>query len=54
MKSLTKTARKPEEVLTSVTKGGKIILKNLLSTLKTKESALNGRINKDTLLLRVL
>ena len=54
MKSLAKTARKPEEVLTSVTKGGKIILKNLLGTLKTKESALNGRINKDTLLLRVL
>jgi hypothetical protein len=54
MKSVSKTARKPQEALTNATKGGKIILKNLLSNLTTKESALNGRINKDTILLRVL
>jgi len=54
IKSVAKTARKPFEALTSVTKGGKIVLKNLLSSLTTKESALNGRINKDTILLRVL
>lgn len=53
-KSICKTARKPDEVLTNVLKGGKIILKNLLANLKTKESALNGRLNKDTILLRVL
>jgi hypothetical protein len=54
IKSVSKTARKPQEALTNATKGGKIILKNLLSNLTTKESALTGRINKDTLLLRVL
>jgi hypothetical protein len=53
-KSVSKTARKPQDVLTNVLKGGKIILKNLLSNLTTKESILNGRINKDTILLRIL
>lgn len=53
-KSISKSVRKPQDALTNVMKGGKIVLKNLLGNLTTKESPLNGRINKDTILLRVL
>jgi len=52
-KSITKTARKPKDVLSIVKEGGKVALRNLMTTLKTKESLLTGRINKDIILLRV-
>lgn len=53
-KSITKTLRKPDEVIPQVIKGGKVYLRNVLSDLTTKESLLNGRINVDTILLKIL
>ena len=52
-KSITKTLRKPDEVLPNVITGGKVYLRNIMSTLTTKESLLNGRINKDIILIKV-
>jgi hypothetical protein len=53
-KSISKTVRKPGEMLPEVLKAGKIALRNVLTGIATKESPLNGRINKDIVLLRVL
>lgn len=53
-KSITKTLRKPDEIIPQVIKGGKVYLRNVLSELTTKESLLNGRINTDTILLKIL
>jgi hypothetical protein len=53
-KSITKTLRKPDEVIPQVLKGGKVYLRNVLSDLTTKESLLNGRVNVDTILLKIL
>lgn len=52
--SIAKNVRKPDVTLTSVTTGGKVTLRNLLDGIKAKEAPMNGRINKDTVLLRVL
>jgi hypothetical protein len=52
--SISKTLRKPEDVLPSVLEAGKVALRKILPSLRTKEKKLTGRINKDTLLLRVL
>jgi hypothetical protein len=41
-------------MLPEVLKAGKIALRNVLTGIATKESLLNGRINKDIVLLRVL
>jgi hypothetical protein len=46
--------RKPKDVLTNVMKSGKIALRNILPALTTVEAPLTGRINKDTILLKVL
>jgi len=54
MKSIQKTLRKPEEVLPEVVKGGKVFLRNVLTELTTKDSALSGRLNNDTILLKVI
>lgn len=51
--SITKTLRKPNEVLKKVLEGGKIVLRKVMSDVNSKPSELNGRINKDTILLRV-
>ena len=51
--SVTKTVRKPNDVLPDVIKGGKRVLKKLMSTINSKESQPNGRINGETILLRV-
>lgn len=53
-KSISKTIRKPAELLPEVLKGGKIALRGLLTGIATKETLLTGRINKDIVLLRVL
>ena len=53
-KSITKTLRKPDEVIPQVIKGGKVYLRNVLTDLTTKDSLLNGRINVDTILLKIL
>lgn len=46
--------RKPDVVIPQVLEGGKLQLRTILSKLTTKNSPLNGRINEDTILLRVL
>lgn len=52
--SVQKTLRKPEMVLPNVLKGGKIVLKKILPEISAVEQALTGRINSDTILLRVI
>lgn len=51
--SLCKTLRKPEVTLKIVTEGGKIALRKALDSVNSKPSKLNGRINKDTVILRI-
>jgi hypothetical protein len=50
--SVQRTLRKPAEVLPRVLTSGKIALRRILTDLSTTETALNGRINEDTILLR--
>ena len=52
-KSMQKKLRKPEVVLPEVLNGGKVILRNLLDGINAVPHWLNGRINKDTILLKV-
>jgi hypothetical protein len=52
-KSVQKTLRKPEQQLAEFMKAGKVQLRKYMDTVKTTEIALNGRVNEDTLLLRV-
>lgn len=52
--SITKTLRKPLEVLPIVVKGKKLDLKKIMNEIKTKEDVLTGRINSDTILLKVI
>jgi len=52
-KSTSKTLRKPEEKLKEFAKATKIQLRKFLEDIKATETRLNGRINQDTLLLRV-
>lgn len=52
--SVQKTLRKPKEYLDKVSNSGKVALKKIMSEIKAVESALTGRINGDTILLRVL
>jgi hypothetical protein len=53
-KSKQKTLRKPEAILPEIVKGGKVYLRTALDSIKAVESALSGRINTDTLLLRII
>ena len=52
-KSVAKTLRKPEEQLKELAKAGKVALRTFLKDIKAVEIKLNGRINEDTLLLKV-
>jgi hypothetical protein len=52
--SKVKTLRKPEDTIKKVLDGGKVILRNLMENLTTKEGIVNGRINNETILLRVI
>ncbi len=52
-KSVQKTLRKPETQLAEFMKATKVQLRKYMDSVKTTEIALNGRINEDTLLLRV-
>lgn len=52
--SIGKTLRAPEKVLKIVTDGGKIALRKTLDSVNSKPKPLNGRINKDTILLRIV
>jgi hypothetical protein len=53
-KSVQKKLRKPEVVLPEVINGGKVILKNILTNIRAVENNLTGRINCDTILVRVI
>ena len=53
-KSVTKILRKPDVVIANVLSAGKIALRKIMSDLKTSETEATGRINSDTILLRVI
>lgn len=52
--STSKKLRKPQDILPRVLDGGKIILRNMLKDIRSVEKAANGRINNQTILLRVV
>lgn len=51
--SISKRLRKPEVAIKEVLTGGKIVLRKVMEKLTTKESAANGRMNDDTVIVRV-
>lgn len=52
-KSIQKTLRKPDETLKEFKKAGKVKLRKFLDEINAVETKLNGRINNDTVILRV-
>ena len=52
--STSKSLRKPEQSLTELLSMGKVALRSYMSNTKTAESKPNGRINEQTILLRVI
>ncbi len=52
-KSVQKTLRKPEEQLKEFKSAGKVALRKFLEDIKAVDIKLNGRINEDTILLKV-
>ena len=53
IKSVQKTLRKPEEQLKEFKAAGKVALRKFLDDIKAVDIKLNGRINEDTILLKV-
>lgn len=53
-KSVQKTLRKPDVTIPILMKAGKVVLKNLIGEITTKESAMNGRLTEDVILLRAV
>jgi hypothetical protein len=53
-KSLTKSVRKPEVTIQQLLNAGKVALRAVMTELKTNETKPNGRINTDTIILRVV
>lgn len=53
-KSIQKTVRKPETVLPGVISAGKVTLRKTLTDINAVEQPMTGRINADTILLRVI
>jgi hypothetical protein len=52
-KSIQKTLRKPEEQLKAFKAAGKVALRKFLEDINTTDTTMNGRINSDTVLLKV-
>lgn len=52
--SITKKLRKPEPVLKQVKEGGKIVLRKVMDGVKCKASTANGRMNAETIIVRVV
>ena len=52
--SVTKKLRKPEAVIKPLMEGGKVYLRKVMDNLTTTEQKATGRINTDTILLRVI
>jgi hypothetical protein len=53
-KSVQKKLRKPEVTLPEVLNGGKVYLRSAMENIRAVESALTGRINEDTILVRAI
>ena len=53
-KSIQKKLRKPEVSLPEVMNAGKVTLRNFMGTIRAVEAVMNGRLNTDTILLRVI
>jgi hypothetical protein len=53
-KSVQKKLRKPEVTLLEVLQGGKVFLRNVIENIRAVESTLTGRLNDDTILLKVI
>ena len=53
-KSLAKTLRKPDEQLKEFARAGKVALRTFIKDIKAVEVRMNGRINEDCLLLKVV
>lgn len=53
-KSLTKSLRKPDTVIQQLLGAGKLALRKFMDEIKTNETKPTGRINTDTILLRVI
>jgi hypothetical protein len=49
-----KTLRKPAETIKELMDAGKVKLRTLLEGIKTKDQNVNGRLNADTIILRVI
>lgn len=49
-----KSIRKPQDVIKKVLEGGKIVLRKLLSEIKSKDLPVNGRVNGDCIILRAV
>jgi hypothetical protein len=52
-KSVQKTVRKPEEKLKEFKAAGKIALRKFLEDINATDTKMNGRINEETILLKV-
>lgn len=52
--SVVKTLRKPNEQLKKLLEGGKIVLRKFMDEVKCKPKAATGRINKETVLVRII
>lgn len=53
-KSIQKKLRKPEVTLPEVLNGGKVFLRTVIENIKAVENNLTGRLNEDTILLKVV
>jgi hypothetical protein len=53
-KSKQKTLRKPQEQIKSLMSSGKVKLRTFMDDIKSKEQDVNGRINIDTVILKIL
>jgi len=51
--SVSKTIRNPKEYFEKIMSGGKRVMKKTFGEVKAKEQKLNGRLNKDTLIVKV-
>mgnify|MGYP006271397697 CR=1 FL=1 len=53
-KSIQKTIRKPDEKLKEFKAAGKVALRTFLDTINATDTKLNGRINEETILLKIM
>jgi hypothetical protein len=53
-KSKQKTLRKPAEQIKALMASGKVKLRTFIDEIKSKEQSVNGRINIDTVILKIL